>query len=80
MPAMNKETDNNKAASYKGFPNLHFSWDNNVFPTWREAVIYARKWLGEFDSLPPNLEETEMDYYNYKYSGYGDRIAIRLLK
>ncbi len=66
--------DNNKPASVEGFPQLTKGngWDTHLFPTFAEAVQYAKDWLGQWDTLPDGW-----DGKPYNYSGYGDKIEVR---
>lgn len=57
---------------------VHESWNNNIFPTYEEALVYARKWIapygGSYDGLvgigiPLNVPQD--------YSGMGTYIEIR---
>jgi hypothetical protein len=56
------------------FPEMEVdpSWDNHQFPTFLEAITYAKQWLGEWDTIPE-----EWDGKSYDYDGYGDTIEIR---
>lgn len=52
--------------------NVDPSWDNCSFSTLEEAVVYARHWLGEGDTLPE-----QWDGSSYDYNGYGDTLEIK---
>lgn len=63
--------ENNKQCDVNHQP-AHPSWDNSTFPTFAEAVIYAKKWLGQFeDAIPDNWDGSPLDYC------YGNLIEIR---
>lgn len=65
-------------ANEHGYPRVKgLGWTSTSFSTWRKAVEYARQWLGEWNSLPNNLENKEKRYFKYNYSGYGDCIEIK---
>lgn len=63
--------DNGRLARYPEV-NVGASWDNCSFPTFEAAVSYAKQWLGQWDTLPPNWDGS-----SYNYDGYGDTIEIR---
>ena len=65
--------ENNKPCSRQGYPNLKFEcWSNHVFPTFEEAVQYARDWLGAYG----DYAKLELDI-PFNYNGYGDMIEIK---
>ncbi len=63
--------DNNRPCSTVGFPDFDPSWDNHLFDSFDDALVYANKWLGyypDYVSLKVNKP--------WDYSGYGDFIEI----
>jgi hypothetical protein len=58
------------------------SWNRSMFDSYREALTYARKWLG--DAWGGSNDGTtgvvlKVDT-SWEYSGYGDHIEIRRVK
>lgn len=60
--------DNDKKAEMPG-------WVHPVCTDFKSAVIYAKRWLGEYESLCPNKPNQVIDI-----TGYGDTIEIREVK
>lgn len=63
--------DNNKKAKCPEH-NVNSSWNECSYDTFKEALDYARHWLGVYGEgvvLKPNKP--------WDYSGYGDMIEIR---
>jgi len=48
------------------------SWIHPVCVTFKDAQMYAKKWLGAYDMMVPTTPNTIV-----QYSGYGDTIEIR---
>lgn len=63
--------DNNRPAKFPDI-NVHPSWSNNEFATFNEALVYAKKWLGEYGVGVPMEVNVPWDY-----SGFGDMILIK---
>ena len=56
------------------------SWDNSVFDTEDEALVYARKWCAPYGSTYDGTQGfTIKAGEKYDYSGYGDFIEIRVI-
>lgn len=69
--------ENDKPADNKRFSYLKgLDWNNSSFDTFEEALKYAKSWLGDFDSIPPNFAPNQ----KYDYSGYGDTIEICMVE
>lgn len=47
-------------------------WVHPVCTDFESAVVYAKKWLGEYESLCPDKPNQVIDY-----CGYGSSIEIR---
>ena len=59
---------------------VHSSWDNSIFPTFDEALCYARKWGAPYCGSYDGSEGIQLEVnVPYDYSGYGDMIEIRHL-
>ena len=72
---MFKVMDNGKDAIIKHTPG----WDNNVFNSFEEAVVYCQLWVkmsfvsfGKIDFIPKDWDGSPLDY-----SGFGDTVSIQ---
>lgn len=52
-----------------GKPAKYSDWDNNIFDTFHDALMYARYWFGDCSHLEPNKP--------WDFNGYGDTVEIR---
>ncbi len=52
-----------------------YGWEHPICTDFESAVVYAKKWLGEYESLCPDKPDQIEDY-----CGYGSTIEIREIK
>lgn len=69
--------DNKKPANNKAFSCAGKEYENNIFPTFEEAIMYARKWLGHWDRIPKNIPLNQD--FRIDLSGFGDLFEIKNL-
>lgn len=67
--------ENGKPCSVEGF-RVHPSWKTHKLASFAEALAYAKKWVGEWDtSIPANWDGKRL-----KYNCFGDSIEIKEAK
>lgn len=67
--------DNGKPASNEAYKHAGSEYNNHLYPTFNEALTYARKWLGHWDKIPLDVKEGDLKIQ----ISFGDFLEIKNL-